>query len=214
MKVPNKIWLYRITHISNLPFILQNGLYTRESTQFDPNYKSIGDTSLISYRKTLHAIDPPGGQLSEYIPFYLGPRSPMLYQIAKGYENIEKHPQENIVYLISSFDKVIENRLQYFFTDGHARSNTTTYYNTPGDFQYLDWDAIQSLYWKSDEADLRRKEKKQAEMLIKTHLPVNCIEYIGVFNQQAEEKVLDLLTETNLTIEVKISPSKLYYDNI
>jgi len=214
MAVPPKIWIYRITHVDNLPYILKNGIYTRESVKFDPNYKSIGDRTLIDYRKNLEACNPPGGKLSEYIPFYFGPRSPMLFQIATGYEDVEKHLQQEIVYLISSVDQIKANNLQYFFTDGHARSETSTYFNSEDDFDKLDWDTIYSTYWKSDETDLRRKEKKQSELLIKTHVPVSCIEHIGVYNELANRKVLDLLAETKLNINIRTSPQKLYYDNL
>jgi hypothetical protein len=148
LNVPTKIWLYRITHIKNLNFILRNGIYTSESPNFDPNYIKIGDPSLIDYRKSLDARNPPGGKLSAYVPFYLGPRSPMLYQIALGYEDITKYQQEDIVYLISSFDKIKSHNLTYFFTDGNARSETTTAYILESDFAKLDWDTIYNTYWK------------------------------------------------------------------
>lgn len=214
MGVPPKIWLYRITHFKNLEYILKNGIYTKDSGAFDPNYVTIGDSSLIDYRRNLEARNPPGGRLSEYIPFYLGPRSPMLYQIAKGYEDIVKYSQEDIVHVITSFNKVKEAGLSYFYTDGNARSETTTFYIDERDFELLDWETIYGTYWKSDETDLLRKQKKQSEMLIKEHLPVNCIEYIGVFNNVAEQNVLHLLKTVNLNIPIKISPAKLYYDNL
>ncbi len=206
MEVPDKIWLYRIIHINNLPFILKNGLCTASSKVSDPNYQSIGDSSLISFRKNMEACDPPGGKLLEYIPFYLGPRSPMLYQIAKGYEDIPKQAQEDIVYLISSFNQVEAHNLAFFFTDGHARSLTSSFYNSKQDFDKLDWNAIYTTSWKSDEIDLRRKEKKQAEFLVKNHVPVSAIEYLGVFNETAKQKVVCLLKESNVNINVRVSP--------
>jgi hypothetical protein len=148
------------------------------------------------------------------VPFYLGPRSPMLYQIAKGYEDIPKQPQQDIVYLISSFDNIIKHNLEYFFTDGHARSETSTFYNKKKDFENLDWDTIYDNYWKSDETDLRRQEKKQAEFMVKTYLPVSAIEHLGVFNENAKQIVSNLLAESNLNINIRISPQKLYYDNL
>lgn len=193
---------------------MKNGIYTSDSPNFDPNDVKIGDSSLINYRKSLDALNPPGGKLSEYIPFYLGPRSPMLYQIALGYEDITQHPQEDIVYLISSFDQIKSHNLLYFFTDGNARSETTTAYVLESDFAKLDWDTIYSIYWKSDETDLLRKQKKQSELLIKDHLPISCIEYIGVFNNTAKQNVLHLLEKLDLNIPIKVSPTSLYYDNL
>jgi hypothetical protein len=85
MRFPDPIWLYRITHIDNLYHDMQHGLVNSKSSQANPDYVQIGDSSLINTRKEIAAPDPPGGTLSDYIPFYLGPRSPMLYQIATGW---------------------------------------------------------------------------------------------------------------------------------
>jgi hypothetical protein len=65
--------------------------------------------------------------------------------------------------------------------------------------------------WRSDETDLRRKEKKQSEFLIKNHVPVSCIQYIGVYNKTAEQKVLALLDKCQLAIPIRNNPDKLYY---
>lgn len=54
----------------------------------------------------------------------------MLYQIATGFEDIKQYSQEDIVYLISSFDSIKKRDLTFFFTDGHARSSTTSKYIT------------------------------------------------------------------------------------
>lgn len=90
MKKPNPVWLFRITHIDNLDHVLKHGLVTESSPNANPNFKKIGDSTLIDFRKDLSAPDPPGGCFRDYIPFYFGPRSPMLYQIATGWEDIEK----------------------------------------------------------------------------------------------------------------------------
>ncbi len=185
MAAPPTIWLYRITHIQNMEYDMQHGLYIAKSLNANSNYLQIGDSTLISYRKELPAPNPPGGTLADYIPFYLGPRSPMLYQIATGWEDIQQYPQEVIVYYISSVPKIKEHNLEYFFTDGHARSSTSIPYTSDDDFDNLDWDTIHNTYWKSDETDLRRKEKKQSELLVKNHMPVSCIQYIGVYNETA-----------------------------
>ena len=214
MAAPATIWLYRITHTQNMEYDLQHGLFISKSPRSNPGYLQIGDSSLIDYRKELPAPDPPGGTLADYIPFYLGPRSPMLYQIATGWEDIKKYPQEEIIYYISSVGKIKEHHLACFFTDGHARSSTSTPYTNDADFEKLDWDAIRATKWISDETDLRRKEKKQSEFLVKNHVPISCIQYIGVYNKTAEQKVLALLDKCKTIIPVSISPNKLYYDHL
>ena len=138
----------------------------------------------------------------------------MLFQIATGWEDVAKYPQEDIVYLISSVAKIKEHSLEYFFTDGHARSMTSTKYTKDEDFDKLDWDTIAGTYWKSDDTDLRRKEKKQSELLVKTNMPTACIQYIGVRSNTVREKVLTLLAKMGLKIPVRVSPQKLYYDHV
>jgi hypothetical protein len=214
MATPPKIWLFRITHIANLEHDLLHGLCTTKSPDANPHYFQIGDSTLITYRKDIAAPDPPGGSLADYIPFYLGPRSPMLFQIATGWEDIQKHSQENIVYYISSLGAVKSAGLQFFFTDGHARSKTSTAYTDEADLKKLDWNAIYATNWKSDELDLRRKEKKQSEFFVKSHVPFSCMEHIGVFNKTAEQKVLYLFNSHSINTPIKISPQRLYYDHL
>src|SRR5580693_7223961 len=115
MAMPSKIWLYRISHIANLEHDQLNGLHTGKSQYANPHYLQIGDSTLITYRKDIPAPDPPGGTLADYIPFYLGPRSPMLYQIATGWEDIQKYSQEDIIYYITSLGAVKSAGLQFFF---------------------------------------------------------------------------------------------------
>jgi hypothetical protein len=214
MALPTKIWLYRITHIANLEHDLLHGLHIAKSPYANPHYFQIGDSTLINYRKDIAAPDPPGGTLADYIPFYLGPRSPMLFQIATGWEDIQKYPQEDIIYYITSLAVIKSAGLHYFFIDGHARSRTSTAYTVEADLQKLDWDAIYATNWRSDDSDLRRKEKKQSKLLVKGYVPFSCIEHLGVFNKNAEQKVVYLFNSHSINIPIKISPQKLYYDHL
>ena len=49
MKI-EKINIYRITHIENIPHILKYGITHKNSVNFNQNYKAIGDSSLIDIR--------------------------------------------------------------------------------------------------------------------------------------------------------------------
>jgi ssDNA thymidine ADP-ribosyltransferase, DarT len=213
MPKPSKIWLYRMTHIDNLPHILQHGLVTAANSNADPNYRSIGDQSLIGVRKDLDAPNPPGGKFSDYVPFYLGHRSPMLYQIATGYENIHKVPQSEIVYLVVDHGSVIRSGLDWFYTDGHARHGMTRFYTDETGFEELDWEAIYAIQWKNTEADPDRQRKKQAEYMIKAAVPTACFAFILVFDEKCKQKVEHLQQKMNLLIPVKIS-EKSYYDHL
>jgi len=88
-----EIKIYRMTHIDNIPHLLQNGITHRNSPNHNPNYITIGDTSLINKRDTKPVsvdngnfldFDAPTINLCDYIPFYFGVKMPMLYVIQNG----------------------------------------------------------------------------------------------------------------------------------
>ncbi|MEO1609407.1 MAG: DarT ssDNA thymidine ADP-ribosyltransferase family protein [Pseudomonadota bacterium] len=44
----------------------------------------------------------PGGTLSDYVPFYFTPFTPMLYNIKTRYGGVSQNPMEDIIILVSS----------------------------------------------------------------------------------------------------------------
>lgn len=79
-----------MTHIENIPHILQNGITHSTSANANPNFVAIGDGSLITTRNNFLLNN--GRRLGEYIPFYLGVRTPMLYVVQNGL--IWLHPHQ------------------------------------------------------------------------------------------------------------------------
>ncbi|MBL7794549.1 MAG: DUF4433 domain-containing protein [Saprospiraceae bacterium] len=213
MPKPDKIWLYRITHVDNLPHILHHGLVVAGHPQADPGFRSIGDSSLIGVRRELDAPDPPGGKFSEYVPFYLGHRSPMLYQIATGHEGVERIPQSDIVYIVAEHGCIVQNGLSWFFTDGHARHNMTQFYSDESGFDALDWEAIYAQQWNNTDEDTDRQRRKQAEYMVKGHVPASCFAYILVYDEPTQQKVLTWLRMHSVDIPVRIS-KQAYYDHL
>jgi len=215
MPVPETIWLFRITHIQNLEYILNHGLHTIHSEQADPNFKTSGDLRLIDYRKKEMEVPiEPYGKFSGYIPFYFGTRQPMLYKIATGWEEIEQHPQDDIIYLVTTLERIEELELACVYTDGHARARIINFYNSREDLDKLDWETIQATNWKNTPEDPDKMNRKQSECMIKDHVPVECLERILVYSEIAEEKVKNLCNSTgNITLQVTIS-NRAYYDNV
>ena len=74
---PSNAFIFRITHIRNVPWTLANGLHCRQSDCTDPGFVTIGNPEIIVGRKTRTVPVPPGGTLSDYIPFYFTPLSPI-----------------------------------------------------------------------------------------------------------------------------------------
>ena len=139
MPVPANILLYRLIHIDNLEYILSTQkLVCPDHPERSPNYRPIGETELIRLRGERSLPVKPGGSFRSYVSFYLGPRPVMLYAIKNGF-NVEKLPQKEIIYLISTFERVQKHGYQYVFSDGHGYAAVTGWYNTHEGFKEVDW---------------------------------------------------------------------------
>ena len=186
----DKIHLFRMTHIENIPHILQFGITHSNSVNSNPNFKPIGDSSLISTRNS-YALNN-GKLLGEYIPFYFGTRTPMLYVVQKGFNLVAPTPPEKIVYCVSSIQKIIDHNLDFIFTDGHAVDGFSSQY-TISDINninaIIDWNAVEAKYWNA-ENDLDLKRRKEAEFLVLGDISINAIlEYI-VYNKEAKNQLI------------------------
>ena len=201
-----KMYLFRMTHMENIPHVLTYGVTHSTSKHSNPNFVSIGDRSLISTRSQY--ILENGRQLGEYIPFYFGSRTPMLYVIQHGFNQVNPTQVEKIVYCVSSVQKMIDLKLEYVFTDGHAVDSFSSLY-FPKDItnveQLLDWDAVKAKYWK-DENDLDRKRRKEAEFLVLGDIPASGILGYIVYNENAKNQLIALGIDEAM---IKISPN--YY---
>lgn len=172
---PDKALIFRITHIANVPWLLDHGLHCRNSPEFDPNFRNIGNPDLISKRHTRHVPVAPGGTLSDYVPFYFTPCSIMLYNIKTGYGGVPRFPNDEIVILMSSLRRVAELGIPFVFTDRHAYVQTASFYNSLDDLERLDWPLLQARDFRNDPEDPGKKERYQAEALIHRHLPVTAL---------------------------------------
>lgn len=183
-----------MTHIENIPHILNNGITHQNSLNSNKDYKPIGYQSLISKRDSF--LLPNDKILGTYIPFYFGARMPMLYVIMLGNNsvkyNLEPISPDDIIYCITSVEKILEHKLSYVFSDGHAVSELTTFYDEAHHERIdniIDYKAINAIYWV-DENDLDLKRRKEAEFLIENDIPADAILGFAVRNVQAKEKLL------------------------
>lgn len=179
-------------HIDNVEHLLKFGLTKVDSPNANPNYKSIGDSSLISSRN-FHFLSN-GNTLGNYIPFYFWYRMPMLYVIQKGFNSVQITTPENIIYCITSISKILQMGLPFVFTDGHAIDAFSSVFNV-NDIgkleEILDYKAIKDPYWK-DPKDLDKKRRKEAEFLVEDNIPIETILAFAVYNQKAKDKLINL----------------------
>ncbi len=189
-------YAFRITHIDNISHIVQCGLVRENSPLRDEHFVSIGDQQIIKLRREMVV---KGYQISDYIPFYFGPRSPMLYVIQHGYNGVQRVEPEKIVYCVIKLDEIINYDVDCLFTDGHALSVLTSFYTKdklPQINNIVNYDDVYSVQWNS-EVDIDLKRRKEAELLVKNDLPTRFICGYVVYNEMAKQKILELGIDDN-----------------
>ena len=167
-----KALIWRIVHRDNLPWLMDNGVHCRNSGSQDPHYVNIGNAELID--KRAHRVVPigPGGTLSDYVPFYFTPFSPMMFNIKTGYGGIKKRANDEIAILVSSLREVHQLGLQFVFTDRHAYPPLAQYFNDLAQLAAIDWLLLQRRDFQRDPDDPVKVERYQAEALVHHHLPI------------------------------------------
>jgi len=202
--MPDKAtYIYRIIHRENLQLIIDEGKLAAPNFVQNKNYISIGETDLIRQRGSKPILIAPYGNMRDYISFYFGVRSPMLYCIWKGFD-VEMRPQKDIIYLISSIEKLHELNIKYIFTDGHSFAAYTQFFNNSGDLNQIDWKTVNLINWSNTPDDPDKKRRKEAECLVYKELPFDALQGIVVYNDEANDYILKVLNKNQITLPVKI----------
>ena len=203
--------IYRIVHKDNVDYILQNGMFCREHPSFDPANIFIGDSILTGQRHDFVIPLKDCGNLGDYVPFYFGFRSPMLYNIHTGYRGVIQRSQSDIVYIVCKLYHLVEAGFNIIFTDGHAKNKVTRFFRDTKDLNQLDWTSINALTWYNSDETPDRMRRKQAECLVKTAIPPQYIAALVVFDETTKKEMMPLVTESNLAIGVHINPNSSFY---
>jgi len=191
-----------MTHFENIPHILQHGITHKKSPNANPDYVTIGDTSLIDSRAAKKVNISNGNRsqsfdtivLGNFIPFYFGVRMPMLYVMQHGGNYVERAtPPEDIVYLVCKLSDIIQSGTTYYFSDGHATDKLSLFYDCSkiADISgIIDWTAVKSHYWSGEDNNLM-KTKKQAEFLVAHDVSANLLTGFVCYNEAAKQRLIE-----------------------
>jgi hypothetical protein len=200
--------IFRIVHISNVPSILEHGgLHCQNSTDLNPNYINIGNASLIDKRARRYVPIPPGGPLSDYVPFYFTPFSIMMYNIKTGYGGITRWENKDIVMFVSSIHRLKELALPLVFTNQHAYAVDTEFYNDLQNLGEIDWSLLQRRDFKTDDNDPGKQLRYQAEALIHRYVPLEAILGIACVNDVIRKDLEALLEQRSIELTVRSKPT-------
>jgi hypothetical protein len=205
---PQLARIFRIVHISNVPWILDHGgLHCQNSNDVDPNYVNIGNASLIDKRTRRYVPIPPGGPLSDYVPFYFTPFSIMMYNIKTGYGGITRRDSTDIVIFVSSIHRLAEFGMPFVFTNQHAYAVDTEFYNDPQHLDEIDWPLLQRRDFKTDDNDPGKQLRYQAEALIHRCVPLEAILGIVCVNDVVRGSLESLLEQRHIQLAVRSMPA-------
>jgi hypothetical protein len=205
---PARGLLFRITHMANLPWLLVKGLHCASSPVSDPHFVSIGNPDLIANRAHRRVPIHPGGTLSDYVPFYFTPKSPMLFNINTGYSGITRRPNREIAILFSSCQQMGNGGVSMLFTDRHAYTPTSLWSDDPADLAtMIDWDILCRHDFARSDSYPDKKERYQAEALAHWHVPANCLLGVACVSDAVAPSVETMLQAAGLTLKVFVRPT-------
>lgn len=171
----------------------------------NPAYVDIGNPELIGKRNGRDISVPPGGTLSDYVPFYFTPRSPMLLNIKTG-RHVRQRGNDEIVILVSSLPRIQESGLDFLFTDRHAYLQTAEFHSDLARLDRIDWDILQRSDFKRDNDDLGKFERYQAEALIFQHVPVSALLGIACVNDAVAAQLRQQIAAAGSELKVAATP--------
>jgi len=191
MQAPSPRPIYRIIHVDNLSILLQRGgLHAPNHTPSDGRtYKTIHNADIQQQRRIIEIPCGPGGVIHDYVSFYFGYLSPMMFQLKTGQVPGYDEGQEPLIYLASTAQAVADNGVGYVFSDGHGIASYTSWYDNLADLDKVDWDMVSQRYWSDNINDLDRQRRKQAEFLVHEFCDWSLIQEVAVINDEMKTKV-------------------------
>lgn len=174
---PDPILVYHFTHIRNLPGIIEGGLRSDAVCRRDGlTQVEVGSAGIRERRLQLPVGDlGPGGYVGDYVPWYFGPRSPMMFTLSRNNYEYQQGFDE-VVYLVSSVPRIIALGGQWVAADRNAALSLAEFTDSPAALPgHISWDVIEARYWTdfADGADLRA-----AEFLVRDTVPWEAVDAI------------------------------------
>jgi len=196
---PDKALIFRIVHKDNVDQVLRSGCHCRTTMAALSGYVEIGNQELIQKRTQRVVPCGPGGTLSDYVPFYFTPYTPMLYNIKTGY-GVPQKPMQDIVILVSSLRILRKKEVPFVFSDRHAYLRTAQFSDDLDDLGLIIWPVLQARDFTRDDSD--KFEKYQAEALVFKHVPVDALEGIVCYSGKTRDHLRRLADKRDIVIKI------------
>jgi len=94
----------------------------------------------------------------------------------------------------------------FLFTDGHAYTFGTNYFDDLQQLDQLDWQLLRTRDFSRDPEDPGKQTRYQAEALVHRYLPVEALLGIGCFDETTELEINAAARRCKSNVKVKVSP--------
>lgn len=204
--------ILHLTHGGNLESIINNGgLWSKNHRPAEVNLSVDISHGNIQERRARKLVPcEPRGNLHDYVPFYFGARSPMLYVNHAGGVSSNPHGQRALIYLVASAEETAAAGERFVFTDGHAEMGLAAFFDDLSELNQLDWEAIHAQRWTDTPDEPTRRFHKQAEFLVHRFFPLNLVREIVVLNARICGRVEEILSQAGVVRPVTINQGWYY----
>lgn len=182
--------LYYITHIENLPSILQQGILSHERVERTQiRYTPIYDGEIVNKRR--NRSTPDRNNLWNYANLYFQPRNPMMYRVV--------HEKDKRDIAVVGVKPEVLQEANVFISDGNAANAPTQFFSYSEGLSVLQqqWKIIQNDWWKEIDGS---KRKIMAECLIPDRVEPELIHSIFVADPTTQSRVESLVGSTKIPI--------------
>lgn len=191
LRTPIPTPVFRMTHIENLSTLLERGaLHASNCSPSDGlPYRTIHNVDIQQVRSAQRLDCGPRGVIHDYVPFYFGPRSPMLLQLHTGRVEGFGETQGRVIYLVSCAQDIAASGASFVFSDGHGIAAYTRWFDDLAHLGEVNWDIVYADYWYDNADHMDRQRRKQAEFLVYQTCEWRLIAEIGVIDVATKSEV-------------------------
>jgi hypothetical protein len=192
--------IMHFTHEENLGRILDQGglLCDRACHASRLNRRNIAYSGIKEKRARTVVEVAPGGTLDQYVPFYFGPRSPMMFTYKNGNVTGRKEDLSELLYFVTTAEDVAAAGLGFAFTDGHPIAEPRLFFNSLSDLGEVNLALMGERWWNDTDEYPDRKRRRQAEFLVWEKLPLDSVRGIVTMNETKREQVLAVLQQRGI----------------
>lgn len=182
---PGSWIVWHFTHVDNLAKIAATGRLLSDRSAA-PNV-NVAYASVKDNRRRFDVTPDsqyPASTVSDHVPFYIAPKSPMLYVVQKGHSSYQGGVTP-LVFLGCCLSDIIDSGATWCASDGNAGAAITRFsrdLGTLGDF--VDFNLLRQKMWKNTPDDMDRMRRRAAEILVHNAVPLELVSIIIAYDQQ------------------------------